>query len=118
MAKPFDRDARVLGGKIGGHAVVAKYGGDALAARARAGLLKKLEQQVDPFGELPLEERKKRAESARLGHLARARKVLQDKLKVRRQERLEAAQRIYKATRKAAGLPLLDVADDEAVRCG
>jgi len=115
---PLNRDARVLGGKIGGHAVVAKYGGGAIAARAREGLKQKFERQVDPLGELPDDERQKRAESARLAHLARARKVHHDKLKQRREDRLKAAQRIYNNARKTAGLAQLGLADDEAVRCG
>jgi len=86
-----------------------------IAARAREGLNQKFLQQVDPLDELPDDERQKRAESARLAHLARARKAHHDRLQRRQQQRLEVAQRIYNEARRRAGLAPLA---EDGGRCG
>ncbi|HVA26085.1 MAG TPA: hypothetical protein VMW62_17055 [Chloroflexota bacterium] len=107
---PLDTSARSTGGKIGGHTVVARYGGEFLGERLRAGLQRKFERQVVEAAvlvgaELTAEQVAERAEQLRLANLGRARKALQDKAHKRRKQRLEAAERVYIEARRAAGLP-------------
>lgn len=54
----------------------------------RDGFIRKLEQQVDPEGVLPPEERARRAEKLRLAHLAKARNAA---AKARREKREQSA---------------------------
>lgn len=58
-------------GRIGGYAGLAKYGPDAVAARARAKFLARFEDQVDPQRQLEPAERARRAEAALKAHMAR-----------------------------------------------
>ena len=57
-------------GRAGGFRNVAKHGGHAVAAGARAGFMRRFEQQVDPDGTLPIEERQRRAQFALKAHMA------------------------------------------------
>lgn len=60
-----------LRGRIGALARWAKEDPQANAARGQAGLLAKFEREVDPDGQLPAAERRRRAECARRAHMAR-----------------------------------------------
>jgi hypothetical protein len=64
-------EQRTLHARLAGHALHAKYGSDAIAARARKGFMAKFEREVDPDGVLPEAERQKRAEHAMKSHMQR-----------------------------------------------
>ncbi len=57
--------------RIGAHAAHARHGGHAMTAAARAKFMRGFEAQVDPRGELPPDERARRAEQLRKAHFAR-----------------------------------------------
>ena len=50
-----------LKGRVGGLATIARYGPDAVAARAREGLWRRFEDAVDSERQLPAQERHRRA---------------------------------------------------------
>src|SRR5215207_10068344 len=58
-------------GRIGAHVTHSRHDARELTAPAREAFLSKFEQEVDPDGELPIEERRRRAEHARKAHMAR-----------------------------------------------
>jgi hypothetical protein len=60
---------RRLRAQIAAHSRWAKENPAANAARGQAGLMARFEREVDPNGVLPLTERYRRAESARLAHM-------------------------------------------------
>jgi hypothetical protein len=60
----------VVSGTVGGNRNVAKHGGHAVAAPARAGFTRRFELQVDPDGQLTPEERTRRAHHAMKAHMA------------------------------------------------
>ena len=64
-------DKQRLGGRAGGLTTVARYGADAIAARARTGLWRRFEHEVDPDGMLDPVERRARALRARKAHMIR-----------------------------------------------
>jgi hypothetical protein len=68
----------------------------ARTARARAAALAKFENEVDPYGVLPPEERRRRAEHARREHLARislrSAKVRKMRAELARQEQVWTAE--------------------------
>jgi hypothetical protein len=67
----FDPQEMALRGKIGAAVTHARHDGKELTAPARAAFLARFEQEVDPDGELPTEERQRRAEHARRAHMLR-----------------------------------------------
>lgn len=71
MLNPADR-ARIAAaaGRKGGLRNVVKHGPAGVAAPARAGFLRRFEQQVDPEGRLSPEERATRARYAMKAHMA------------------------------------------------
>lgn len=57
--------------RIGAYALHAKHDPKVTTQPARAKFLASFEEQVDPDGVLPLDERRRRAECARKAHFAR-----------------------------------------------
>ncbi len=80
----FDPAIMALRGRIGGLMRSARHDGRQMTAPARAAFLAKLEHEADPNGELPPEERRRRAEALRLAHLARARLAAADRRRASR----------------------------------
>jgi hypothetical protein len=68
----FDPTIMALRGRVGGLVRSARHDGREMTQAARAAFLSNLEQQADPSGVLPLDERRRRAEALRRAHLARA----------------------------------------------
>lgn len=64
------KEQRAMRARIGGLSVQAKYGSE-VAARARRGLRAKFLRDVDPNGELPGDERERRADAAFRAHMTR-----------------------------------------------
>jgi len=62
---------RALRAKIGAHALHATVNGADITAEARRAFLASFEEQVDPEGVLPPEERHRRALHARRAHMAK-----------------------------------------------
>ena len=60
-----------LRGRLGAHVLHATYDSRAITAKARAAFLARFEQQVDPAGALPPDERRRRADHLRKAHFAR-----------------------------------------------
>jgi hypothetical protein len=58
-------------GRIGAHVTHSRHDARELTAPAREAFLSKFEQEVDPSGELSLEERQRRASHARRGYFAK-----------------------------------------------
>lgn len=58
-------------GRIGAYVAHSRHDTRELTASARAIFLQSFEEQVDPDGVLPAEERTRRAEAARKAHFAR-----------------------------------------------
>ena len=71
MPRTLDPQRAALLGRIGAHVTHSKNDPRETTARARATFLGSFEQQVDPDGVLPPEERARRAEHARKAHFAR-----------------------------------------------
>ena len=57
--------------RIAAYTLHSKYDAKKTTAKARATFLRTFEQQVDPDGQLPEEERQRRAAAARKAHFAR-----------------------------------------------
>ena len=64
-------DEARLKGRVGGLATIVRYGSDAIAARARAGLRARFEREADPNGDLPIAERQRRADLVQRAYYAR-----------------------------------------------
>jgi len=62
---------RSLRARLAAYALHGQRDPREITAKARAAFLAKFEQQADPEGVLPLEERRRRAESLRRAHFAR-----------------------------------------------
>lgn len=62
---------RVLTGRLGAYTLHSRYDSRELLKPARAAFESKFEHEVDPEGNLPVEERKHRAEMARKAHFTR-----------------------------------------------
>jgi hypothetical protein len=62
-------DKARLRGQIGAYSLHAKYGGKEITEHARRGFMAKFEREVDPLGQLPVEERRRRAASARRAYM-------------------------------------------------
>jgi hypothetical protein len=60
-----------LRGRIGAHVTHSRHDSREITAPAREAFLAKFEQEVDPDGSLPHEERRRRAEHARRAHMVR-----------------------------------------------
>lgn len=60
-----------LRGRIGAHALHARYDARQTTAAARRAFLDRFDREVDPDGVLSLEERARRASHARKAHFAR-----------------------------------------------
>lgn len=60
-----------LRGRLGAHVLHATHDSRAITAKARAAFLGRFEQQVDPAGALPPDERRRRADHLRKAHFAR-----------------------------------------------
>ncbi len=58
-------------GRIGAYTTHSRHDARELTRAGREAFLSRFETQVDPKGELPLEERQRRAEAARKAHFAR-----------------------------------------------
>ena len=71
----IDPEEMARRGRIGAHTLHSRYDSNELAARARQGLLSKFEREVDPNGDLPCEERRRRAEHARHAHMLRMARI-------------------------------------------
>ncbi len=67
----FDPDDMAMRGRIGAHVTHSRHDARELTAPAREAFLAKFEREVDPDGQLPPEERRRRAEHARRAHMAR-----------------------------------------------
>lgn len=67
----FDPHEMSLRGRIGAAVTHSRHDSRKLTAPAREAFLSKFEQEVDPTGVLPPEERSRRAEHARKAHMAR-----------------------------------------------
>lgn len=70
-SKNLTPEQRTMRAKIAAHARWSKEDPKPTGPRGQAGLLAKFEREVDPTNELPPEERRRRAESARRAHMAR-----------------------------------------------
>jgi hypothetical protein len=70
---PLTRDQRAFYGRMGAHAVHARYDARDLTAAARAKFLERFEDEVDPERKLPADERARRAEHARKLYFSRLR---------------------------------------------
>lgn len=66
---PLSPAQRRVRARMGGHAVHAKHGSEAIAARARRGFMARFERQVDPDGTLSPAERERRARHAMKAHM-------------------------------------------------
>ena len=62
---------RVLTGRLGAYVLHSRYDSRQLTKAAREAFRSKFEQEVDPDGVLPVEERLRRAEMARKAHFTR-----------------------------------------------
>ncbi|MEX2081147.1 MAG: hypothetical protein WEC33_05990, partial [Dehalococcoidia bacterium] len=62
---------KAAAGRIGGFTTASRHNSMATTAKARATFYASFEHDVDPNGELPVEERQRRAEAARSAHFAR-----------------------------------------------
>ncbi len=71
MFSDLSPQARALRGRIGAHALHARYGGREITAAARAKFLLRFLDEVDPERRLPEQERLRRAEHARKAYFAR-----------------------------------------------
>ena len=71
MAGKIDTERAALIGRIGGLVTHSRHDSRAHTEPARQAFLKRFEEQVDPEGVLPAEERQRRAERARRAHMAR-----------------------------------------------
>lgn len=71
MTTESSKSLQAVRGRIGGLVKASKYPASELTSAARQTFLRKFEQQVDPDGVLPPEERARRAEAARRAHFAR-----------------------------------------------
>jgi hypothetical protein len=71
MSRNFDPREMALRGRIGGFAQKAKHDPKVTTAKARASFLGRFERDVDPNGELPEDERLRRAEAARRAYFSR-----------------------------------------------
>jgi hypothetical protein len=67
----IDRAELSRRGKIGAHRLHALHDSREITASARAKFLSRFEEEVDPTGELPPEERRRRAAHARKAYFAR-----------------------------------------------
>ena len=68
---PMSPAERSLRGRIGAHALHAKYPGAVVTAPARAGFMSSFERQADPEGVLPAAERLRRADHLRRAYMAK-----------------------------------------------
>ena len=68
----YDPTIMALRGRVGGFVRAARHDGREMTAAARGAFLSRLEQEADPAGVLPPDERRRRAEALRKAHLARA----------------------------------------------
>jgi hypothetical protein len=64
-------EQRVMRARIAAHARWSKEDPRPTAERGQEGLLRRFEAEVDPDSQLPPEERRRRAESARRAHMTR-----------------------------------------------
>jgi hypothetical protein len=81
-SRSFDSADMAARGRIGAHSLHARHDTAALTARAREGLEAKWLREVDPSGELPFEERARRAAHLRSAHyhrMARASAIARQK---------------------------------------
>lgn len=62
---------RTLRARIGAHALHAKHDSRETTRAARETFLERFEREVDPAAELPLDERRRRAEAARRAYFTR-----------------------------------------------
>jgi hypothetical protein len=60
-----------LRGRLGAHAVHARYDSKQLTSKAREVFLSRFEREVDPEGKLSAEERQRRAEHARRAYFTK-----------------------------------------------
>lgn len=65
-----DRQAQVLGGRLGAYIVHSRYSGQAITEKARAAF-NDWEKKADPEGVLSPEERARRGDMLRKAHFAR-----------------------------------------------
>ncbi len=65
------KNLQSLKGRIGAHALHAKYDSKELTAPARASFMARFEREVDPEGVLPTAERLRRADQAKKAYFAR-----------------------------------------------
>ncbi len=79
----FDPVVMGLRGRIGGLVRSARHDGREMTSAARSAFIAKLEQEVDPGGVLPPDERLRRAEALRRAHLARASLIAAEKRRSR-----------------------------------
>jgi hypothetical protein len=63
--------ARVLAGRVGAYTLHARYDPVVTTAPGRSAFLRRFLHEVDPDGELPSEERERRARSALKAHMSR-----------------------------------------------
>lgn len=68
---PLTPEQRVLRARLAAHVMHARNDSREVTASARAAFLAGFEQEVDPEGQLPVEERMRRAAQARRAHFAR-----------------------------------------------
>ena len=92
----YDATRRRLAARIGGIAVHLRHDSNAIAARARAGLVAKFERMADPDGRLTPEARAKKAKLLLRQHMSRL-----------------ALKSIRKRTRRTAGGPRSDAIQPE-----
>jgi hypothetical protein len=93
----YDPIIMALRGRVGGLVRSARHDGREMTASARAAYLTKLQEQVDPAGVLPLDERRRRAEALRRARLAQASLAAAEK---RRASRARAGQAAAAPTSK------------------
>jgi len=68
---PLTPEQRVLRARLAAHVMHSRNDSREVTAPARAAFLAGFEQEVDPQGQLPVEERIRRAEQARRAHFTR-----------------------------------------------
>lgn len=68
---PMSHGERVLLGRLGAYTMLSRHDPREITRAAREAFNSKFERDVDPYGELPLEERLRRAEMARKAHFTR-----------------------------------------------
>ena|SRR6266545_247834 len=69
--QPMSPSERALRARTAAHAMHAKHGLEQTTAKGRAAFLATFEEQVDPTGALPADERRRRAKQLRKAYFAR-----------------------------------------------